>query len=174
MKIEYNEERLLSLKGITSSPKYGVDLILKYPDRFDFYNLSWKAGILPVSEIKKIADHIHWSHFLASYKGKHFFNKEFDFIVENCKKIGLRIIFNIPLTDEQLEKLFKKNDVMSFLDDSYNRHSIDLKNVTVDLIEKYKDYLNWGIIPHSYKSYGAQKEIITLDFARKYSNRINW
>jgi len=174
MKRKYDENELLNLEGRATTCKYGVDLMLKYPAKFDFSAISWEAAAaLSLDDIKKLIKYINWNNFFRSYRGTAFFAKNLDFIIENYKEIGLlnNNILTSPLTKDQFEKFLNNKEIREYLK---NRNIIRLENLSLEMVEEYKDFLDWGAIPNLYKTIKKQEHLITIEFARKYADRINW
>ena len=170
---EYNEKELLKLKGLSSSVKYGADLMVRHPKKFDFYLISYSAASMKAEDVKKIADKIDWWSFFDGPYGERFLNENLDFIIDNYEEIGTYVIFQGGiLTEDHLEKLCRTKNGRKIMES--NKGYLRPKEPSLEIIKKYSEYLNWSFIPNSYTPIKKQLHIVNLDFAREYKDKISW
>jgi hypothetical protein len=157
---KYTEERLLSLKGKTNSTKYGLNLILKYPEKFKFfpdhilYGLKYEKKILDDIENANEEDIAKLKEILSLYNFNIISLTEFEISLEFYRGLKSNVIkkniINIieklirsPLFDNEINVSFSLLRIFQRLNicikekcDNSKKFRLSIYDFDDDVIEK--------------------------------------
>jgi len=156
----YTEKKLLSVKTAARSPLYGVELMRKYPEKFDWFSLQYDSDFTP-----EMALEFRYKINVRNYLYSHSEVVTEKFIRENPTMFewsDINAYFRYP-SEEFLNNFGDKIDwKLVYINDK----------MSLDFIEKNKDKFDWKNFPASNGK--NQRKLLNEEFARKYADRIDW
>lgn len=147
--VNYDEQRLINLKTLAYSVKYGINLMRKYPDKFDFsqmiLNFAQYADTINESEKyqKDITEVIAFifNEYLLSQQ-KHIIEEVFNSLL-SCFDMKLKFSEeSIICFFEIFKKYFKNSTTDSRTSETFSRKIVGNYAITEDIFFDYCDIIN--------------------------------